>query len=110
MEDSRYKRVALSNTTAAVLMSTMNGLIVLIAGPAVLTDAFPAGQRGFALGINQVASMAGQFTGLAAGGLLAAWDWRRRAGSASRPASPGRCGPTWGSPAYPQSLPPGRPI
>jgi MFS family permease len=43
---------------------------------AILTDAFPAGQRGFALGINQVASLAGQFVGLIAGGLLAAWDWR----------------------------------
>ena len=43
---------------------------------AILTDAFPAEQRGFALGINQVAALAGQFIGLVAGGLLAAWDWR----------------------------------
>jgi len=43
---------------------------------AILTDAFPAEQRGFALGINQVAALAGQFIGLTAGGLLAALDWR----------------------------------
>ncbi len=29
-----------------------------------------------ALGINQIAALAGQFVGLVAGGLLAALDWR----------------------------------
>jgi MFS family permease len=43
---------------------------------AILTDAFPSTERGFALGTNQVASLAGQFIGLVAGGLLAALDWR----------------------------------
>ena len=43
---------------------------------AILTDAFPAERRGFALGFNQVAALAGQFIGLVAGGLLAVWDWR----------------------------------
>jgi MFS family permease len=43
---------------------------------AILTDAFPADQRGLALGTNQIAALAGQFIGLVAGGLLAAWDWR----------------------------------
>jgi MFS family permease len=43
---------------------------------AILTDAFPRERRGFALGVNQVAGLAGQFIGLTAGGLLAAWDWR----------------------------------
>ena len=43
---------------------------------AILTDAFPAGQRGMALGINQIAGISGQFVGLLLGGLLAAWDWR----------------------------------
>ena len=38
---------------------------------AILTDAFPAEQRGFALGSNQVAGLAGMFIGLVAGGLLA---------------------------------------
>jgi MFS family permease len=43
---------------------------------AILTDAFPAEQRGFALGTNQVAGLAGSFIGLLAGGLLASLDWR----------------------------------
>jgi MFS family permease len=43
---------------------------------AILTDAFPSSQRGTALGINQITALAGQFLGLLAGGLLAAWDWR----------------------------------
>jgi MFS family permease len=43
---------------------------------AILTDAFPAHQRGMALGINQVAAIAGSFIGLVAGGVLAEWHWR----------------------------------
>src|SRR5581483_7615974 len=43
---------------------------------AILTDAFPAERRGFALGINQVAALAGGFIGLIAGGLLSEVDWR----------------------------------
>ena len=37
---------------------------------AILTDAFPARQRGMALGINSVAAIAGSFIGLVIGGLL----------------------------------------
>ena len=36
----------------------------------------PADRRGFALGVNQIAALAGQFIGLIAGGVLAAIDWR----------------------------------
>jgi MFS family permease len=43
---------------------------------AILTDAFPAERRGMAMGINQVAAIAGSFIGLIAGGLLAVVDWR----------------------------------
>ena len=43
---------------------------------AILTDAFPREQRGMALGVNQIAALAGQFLGLVAGGLLAEIDWR----------------------------------
>ncbi|MEO6884974.1 MAG: MFS transporter [Jatrophihabitantaceae bacterium] len=43
---------------------------------AILTDAFPPDRRGMAMGINQVAALAGSFIGLIAGGLLAVVDWR----------------------------------
>ena len=43
---------------------------------AILTDAYPADQRGLALGTNQVAGLSGMFVGLVAGGLLATLDWR----------------------------------
>lgn len=43
---------------------------------AILTDAFPPNERGRALGINQIAAIAGQFLGLVLGGILAAIDWR----------------------------------
>jgi MFS family permease len=43
---------------------------------AILTDAFPAEQRGLALGINMVAAIAGSFIGLVLGGVLAPVSWR----------------------------------
>lgn len=43
---------------------------------AILTDAFPANQRGMALGINNVAAISGSFIGLILGGVLAAVHWR----------------------------------
>ena len=58
------------------LVQALGGSMLTANSTAILTDAFPAGQRGFALGINQVAALAGQFVGLVAGGILAAIDWR----------------------------------
>ncbi|HZT95288.1 MAG TPA: MFS transporter [Chloroflexota bacterium] len=43
---------------------------------AILTDAFPVNQRGFALGLNQVSAVAGSVAGLVLGGVLAAVQWR----------------------------------
>jgi MFS family permease len=54
----------------------VGGAMVMANSTAILTDAFPPNQRGMALGINQVAALAGSFIGLVAGGLLSAWDWR----------------------------------
>ena len=50
--------------------------MLLANATAILTDAFPATQRGMAMGINMVAAIAGQFVGLVVGGLLADIDWR----------------------------------
>ncbi|HEY2518533.1 MAG TPA: MFS transporter [Streptosporangiaceae bacterium] len=52
------------------------GAMLMANSAAILTDAFPANQRGMALGINQIAGISGQFVGLLLGGILAAVDWR----------------------------------
>jgi MFS family permease len=41
-----------------------------------LTDAFPEHERGMAVGINQIAAIAGTFIGLVLGGLLGPIQWR----------------------------------
>jgi len=43
---------------------------------AIITDAFPANQRGLAMGINQIAAILGSVIGLILGGILAYFDWR----------------------------------
>ena len=58
------------------LLQALGGSMLTANSAAILTDAFPPERRGFALGINQVAALAGMFVGLVAGGLLAAIDWR----------------------------------
>src|ERR1700685_4197249 len=144
-DPDRYKWIALSNATLAVLLATLDGSITIIAMPAIfrgihldplapansfyllwmilgfvihtraslrltidwltgragaiyliafrvvqgigaafllanaaaiITDAFPANQRGMALGINNIVGVAGTFIGLVLGGVLAPIDWR----------------------------------
>jgi len=58
------------------LVQGVGGSMLMATSTAILTDAFPAEKRGFALGINQVAAIAGSFLGLIIGGLLAGIDWR----------------------------------
>jgi MFS family permease len=58
------------------VLQAFGGSMLTANSAAILTDAFPADQRGFALGLNQVAAIAGQFIGLVAGGVLAVLDWR----------------------------------
>jgi MFS family permease len=68
--------------TAAVWLIVMRilqalGAAMLIANSAaILTDAFPANQRGLALGINNIAGIAGSTIGLVLGGVLAPISWR----------------------------------
>ena len=54
----------------------IGGALLTANSAAILTDAFPAAQRGFAIGVSVIAGMAGAFIGLVAGGLLADVDWR----------------------------------
>jgi MFS family permease len=58
------------------IVQAFGGAMLTANSAAILTDAFPARQRGMALGINQITALAGQFLGLLAGGLLAEIDWR----------------------------------
>lgn len=43
---------------------------------AIITDSFGPEERGKAMGINQIAALAGSLVGLILGGLLATYDWR----------------------------------
>jgi MFS family permease len=54
----------------------VGGALLMANSMAILTDAFPVNERGMALGINQVAALAGSFIGLLVGGLLADTNWR----------------------------------
>lgn len=58
------------------LVQGVGGAMLFANSTAILTDAFPANKRGFALGLNQVAAIAGSFIGLILGGVLAEIDWR----------------------------------
>ncbi|MDM4762195.1 MFS transporter [Galbitalea sp. SE-J8] len=58
------------------LVQAVGGAMLMANSPAILTDAFPANRRGMALGINQIAAIAGTFLGLVVGGVLAEIDWR----------------------------------
>jgi EmrB/QacA subfamily drug resistance transporter len=57
-------------------VQAFGGAMLMANSAAILTDAFPANQRGMALGINQIAGISGQFIGLLLGGLLSLVDWR----------------------------------
>jgi MFS family permease len=54
----------------------VGGAMLMASSGAILTDAFPSNQRGFALGINMVAAVAGSFLGLLIGGVLSEIHWQ----------------------------------
>ncbi|MCX8563186.1 MFS transporter [Mycolicibacterium mucogenicum] len=54
----------------------VGGAMLMASSSAILTDAFPANQRGMALGVNMVAAVAGSFLGLLIGGFLSEWEWK----------------------------------
>ena len=58
------------------LLQGVGGAMLLANSSAILTDAFPPSERGLALGLNQVAGIAGSFIGLVLGGVLGPISWR----------------------------------
>ncbi len=58
------------------IRQAVGGAMLMANSSAILTDAFPANERGLALGLNQVAGIAGSFIGLVLGGLLGPVSWR----------------------------------
>ena len=58
------------------VLQGVGGALLMANSSAIITDAFPVEQRGFALGLNMVAGIAGSFLGLVIGGILGPIDWR----------------------------------
>ncbi len=58
------------------ILQGIGGAMLFANSSAILTDAFPANKRGMALGLNQVAGIAGSFIGLVLGGVLGPVGWR----------------------------------
>ena len=58
------------------IVQGIGGACLLANAAAIITDAFPANQRGMALGFNNIMGVAGTFIGLVLGGLLAPISWR----------------------------------
>jgi len=58
------------------ILQGIGGAMLFANSSAILTDAFPANKRGMALGLNQVAAIAGSFIGLVLGGVLGPVSWR----------------------------------
>src|SRR6202522_771219 len=58
------------------IVQGIGAAFLLANAAAIITDAFPANQRGMALGINNIVGVSGMFIGLVLGGLLAPINWR----------------------------------
>jgi MFS family permease len=58
------------------LVQAIGGAMLFANSTAILTDAFPAHNRGMALGVNQIAAVAGSFLGLIVGGVVSEISWR----------------------------------
>src|SRR5260221_358211 len=58
------------------VLQGVGGAMLMANSSAILTDAFPVNERGLALGLNQVAGIAGSFIGLVPGGGVGPLGWR----------------------------------
>lgn len=58
------------------IIQGVGGAFLMANSAAIITDAFPYNERGKALGINQIAGLAGSLIGLILGGILSTINWR----------------------------------
>jgi len=58
------------------MVQAVGGALLMANSAAIITDAFPAEQLGFALGTNMMAAIVGGFLGILVGGLLSEAGWR----------------------------------
>ena len=60
------------------IVQGIGGAFLFANSAAIITDAFPANERGKALGINQISFLAGSLIGLVLGGILAVYRLETR--------------------------------
>jgi MFS family permease len=58
------------------MVQGVGGALLFANSAAIITDAFPSEELGFALGTNQIAAIVGMFLGVLVGGLLSEAGWR----------------------------------
>ena len=58
------------------MFQAIGGALLMANSAAIITDAFPSEQLGFALGMNMVVGILGSFLGILVGGLLSQVGWR----------------------------------
>ncbi|MEM4086570.1 MAG: MFS transporter [Saccharolobus sp.] len=58
------------------IIQGIGGAFLFANSAAIITDAFPYNERGKALGVNQIAALAGSLIGLILGGVLSVINWR----------------------------------
>lgn len=58
------------------MVQAVGGALLFANSAAIITDAFPSDELGFALGTNMMASIVGSFLGILVGGLLSEAGWR----------------------------------
>ena len=58
------------------MVQAVGGALLMANSAAIITDAFPAEELGFALGMNMVVGIVGSFLGILVGGLLSQVGWR----------------------------------
>ncbi len=76
------------------MVQAVGGALLMANSAAIIADAFPSDQLGFALGINMVAAIVGSFLGIIVGGVLSELAGAGSSSPTSRSAPSAPSGPT----------------